>query len=259
MRRDGVGRTVAAVFKDHFSAAAKGYAAFRPTYPDALIDLLADAAPGRAVAFDVACGTGQLSVPLARAFDRIEARDASAAQIASAEPHCSVRYGVAPAEASGLPDASVDLVVAAQAAHWFDLAAFYAEARRVGRQGAAIAIVSYATASVDDPAIAALVDHFYGQTLDPYWPPERVMVEDSYRTLPFPFDERATPDLMIEADWPLDRLIGYFDTWSAVRALERDGHRAEFDNFADTLRDAWGSPETTRRLSWPLAIRLGRL
>ncbi len=56
--------------------------------------------------------------------------DASAAQIAHAAAHPRVTYRVVPAEASGLPDASVDLVTVAEALHWFDLGAFYREVQR---------------------------------------------------------------------------------------------------------------------------------
>ena len=71
-------------FKDHFSTNNAGYAAHRPTYPPALVDFLANAAPGRELALDVGCGTGQLSMLLAERFDRVIATDASAQQLASA-------------------------------------------------------------------------------------------------------------------------------------------------------------------------------
>ena len=41
-----------------------------------------------------------------------------------------------------MPDASVDLVLVAQAAHWFDLPAFYAEVARVLRPGGVLAVWS---------------------------------------------------------------------------------------------------------------------
>ena len=130
-------------FKDHFSTRSAEYAAYRPTYPRALVDFLADAAPGTELALDCGCGTGQLSVLLGERFARVVATDASQKQIENAEPHARVAYRVAPAEASGLGDASADLVVAAQAAHWFDLPAFYAEARRVARPHGVVALVTY--------------------------------------------------------------------------------------------------------------------
>ena len=67
------------------------------------------------------------------------ATDASADQIAQARPLDRVHYRVAVAEASGLGAGSVDLVPVAQAAHWFRLPAFHAEARWVLTPGGAVA------------------------------------------------------------------------------------------------------------------------
>jgi len=159
-------------FKDHFSTRSAEYAAYRPTYPRALVDFLADAAPGTELALDCGCGTGQLSVLLGERFAHVVATDASEKQIENAEPHARVAYRVAPAEASGLGDSSADLVVAAQAAHWFDLPAFYAEARRVARPRGLVALVTYGIIEMDEP-VDAVVKHFYWKVVGPYWPPER--------------------------------------------------------------------------------------
>ncbi|MCJ2036507.1 class I SAM-dependent methyltransferase [Methylobacterium sp. J-068] len=248
-----------ATFKDHFSSHAAGYAAHRPTYPAALVDALAAAAPGRDLALDCGCGTGQLSVLLAARFARVVATDASAQQIANARPHPSVTYRTAPAERSGLPDASADLVTVAQAAHWLDLDAFYAEARRVARPGAILALVTYGVPHVGDAAAEAVVQGFYRDVLGSYWPPERRHVEDGYRGLAFPFAEIATPPLAIAVSWSLGDLIGYTETWSAVRALERAAGRAPMETFLTALAEAWGEPERRRSVRWPLSVRAGRL
>ena len=81
-----------------------------------------------ALAWDVATGSGQAAVELAARFDRVVATDASAAQLASAEARPNVTYLHEPAERSSLDDASADLVTVAQALHWFDHRAFFAEA-----------------------------------------------------------------------------------------------------------------------------------
>src|SRR5690606_7834750 len=122
-----------ASFKDHFSSGSADYAAYRPTYPVALVQELARISPATRLALDCGCGTGQLSVLLADHFAEVLAIDASPTQIANATPHRGVTYRVSLAENSGLPDASVDLVTVAQAAHWLDLESFYAEVRRVAR------------------------------------------------------------------------------------------------------------------------------
>jgi ubiquinone/menaquinone biosynthesis C-methylase UbiE len=171
-------------FKDHFSTRSADYAIYRPTYPRALVDYLAGLCAAHDVALDVGCGSGQLSVLLAERFAQVIATDASAQQIEKAAAHERVDYRVAPAENSGLPDRTADLVTAAQAAHWFDLPAFYAEARRVGKPGAILALVTYGVLQAD-PDIDPTIQHFYENVVGPYWPPERYLVEEGYRSFDF--------------------------------------------------------------------------
>jgi SAM-dependent methyltransferase len=245
-------------FKDHFSGAASGYAAHRPVYPRSVAEALAACSPGRALAWDAGCGSGQLSLVLAEVFDRVVATDASAAQIAEAVPHPRVRYAVSPAEASGLSDGSVDCAVAAQAAHWFDLDAYYREVRRVARPGGLVALVTYAVMEVD-PEIERLVEHFYWHTLEGHWPPERKLVEEGYRSLPFPFEPVEAPALALEHRWNVEQLLGYVGTWSAVQSLKKAGRGAELERFGEAIRSAWGDPALEQRVRWPLSVRLGRV
>lgn len=244
-------------FKDHFSTRSTEYAANRPNYPAALGAFLAAHAPGRGLALDCGCGNGQLSVLLTEHFDQVVATDASAQQIAAAEPHPRIAYRTAPAEASGLEPASADLIVAAQAAHWFDLDAFYAEARRVARPAALLALVSYGVFHVEGDA-DPLIQEFYWKTLGPFWPPERRHVEEGYRSLAFPFAEIPPPNLYIERFWTRDQMLGYVETWSAVREAENSVGRTPVETFARSLAHRW--PDGERRLlRWPLAVRAGHL
>jgi len=245
-------------FKDHFSTGSTAYAAHRPTYPAALVDFLAKTAPATDLALDCGCGSGQLSVRLADRFARVVATDASAAQIERAEPHPKVSYRVAAADASGLGEASADLVVAAQAAHWFDLLAFYAEVRRVARPRGAVALVTYGNLTID-PAIDPVIRHFYAVVVGPYWPPERRHVEDGYRSFGFPFEEIAAPPLSIEVIWSLDDLAAYVDTWSAVKGAERALGRAPIERFRRDLGERWGDPHERRTVRFPLSLRVGHV
>ncbi|WP_159711773.1 class I SAM-dependent methyltransferase [Geminicoccus flavidas] len=245
-------------FKDHFSGTAQGYAAHRPTYPDALVDFLAGQVPGHDLVLDCGCGSGQLSTLLAARFALVVATDASAQQIAAATPHPRVEYQVAPADRSGLPDGSADLITAAQAAHWFDLPAFYAEVRRVARPGAVLALISYGILELDGPAGSAM-QRFYRDTLESYWPPERRLVEEGYRSLPFPFGEFTAPPLAIEVAWRLDDLIGYVGTWSAVQRARAALGQDPIAPFRAELLPAWGDPETCRPIRFPLSLRVGRV
>jgi len=249
----------AAAFKDYFSAKAAKYAASRPAYPRALIDFLADVAPGHDLALDCGCGNGQLSTHLARRFKRVIATDASAQQIANAVPHESVAYQLAPDEQSGLPAGSVDLVSVAQAAHWLDLNGFYAEVRRVARANAILALIAYGILRVEDAEINAAIQRFCYETMRPYWPPERRHVDDGYRSLPFPFAEIEAPRFEMEATWGMDDLLGYIETWSAVSVAERVAGREPIDSFRAELTRIWGPPATERSIRWPSSLRVGRV
>lgn len=245
-------------FKDHFSKRSGDYAAYRPTYPTVLSDYLAGLCADAGTALDVGCGTGQLSTLLARRFSRVIAIDASAQQIAHAEPHERVEYRVAPAERTELPERSVDLITVAQAAHWFDLSAFYEEACRVGKPGAVLTLITYGVLQAD-PEIDPTIQHFYKNVIGPYWPPERRHVEEGYRSLPFPFDELDPPSLAIEVQWRADDLIGYADTWSAVRAAEEALGQQPIELFRRDVTKAWGDPERRRTIRFPLSLRIGRI
>jgi SAM-dependent methyltransferase len=157
-----------------------------------------------------------------------------------------------------LPDGSADLVVAAQAAHWFDLPAFYAEARRVARGRGIVALVTYGVIEMEEP-VDAVVRHFYRKVVGPYWPPERRHVEEGYRSFGFPFDEFPARPLAIEVSWTLPELTGYVDTWSAVRAAEKALGREPVERFRRELAEAWEEPELRRSVRFPLSLRVGRV
>jgi SAM-dependent methyltransferase len=243
-------------FKDHFSDRAAAYASHRPQYPPELAAWLASHSPRRGLAWDVACGSGQLSTLLADHFDHVVATDASGEQIAQAKPHARVEYRVEPAESSTLDAGTVDLITVAQAAHWLNLDAFYNEVRRVGRPGAVIALVAYHIAVVD-PQVDAVIDGFYRGTLEGYWPPDRKHIESGYRDLAFPFARISAPRLEMRVRWDAEQMLGYIRTWSAVRALEKANGPALTDRFAAELRRAWGA--SARDVSWPIVIVAGRV
>ena len=244
------------MFKDHFSHSAAGYVAYRPTYPIELVRFLADTVSRKEFAWDCGCGSGQLSKLLAEEFAHVYATDASEKQIENAVHHPQVRYACASAEASGLGDEVADLIVAAQAAHWFDLPAFYREVRRVGRSGSVIALVAYGIVKVDEP-LDAIIGRFYRDVIGSYWPPERKHVEEGYRSLDFPFTEIRVPDMAMTASWTLPDFIGYVNTWSAVAAMERVLGPEPRARFSHDLCEAWGGAEEKRTIRWPLSLRVG--
>lgn len=239
-----------------FQAGGQNYARFRPEYPPALAAFLAAASPDTCFAVDVGCGSGQLALQLGAYFDSVLGLDPSADQIAHAPVSERVRYAQAPAEHLPLPGRSASLVAAAQAAHWFDLPAFYAEVRRIARAGAVLALVSYGVPQLDeelDPRFA----HFYRNEIGPFWPPERQLVDRGYAGLDFPFAEFPPPAMAIQKAWSLAELLGYLSTWSAVKHAAQAGHGQLLEGFATDLAARWGDPETKRPVSWPINMRIG--
>ena len=240
-------------FPDHFSALAARYAAYRPHYPPALVGLLAERCARHDVAWDVGCGNGQLSVALAGRFDRVIATDPAQAQLDHAEADPRVAYRCAPAEASGLADASVELAVAAQAAHWFDWPRFVAEVGRVVRPGGLIALVSYGNAEV---AGTAAIAEFY-RAIEPYWPAGRVHVNNAYRDLTLPWPAVEAPALAMAVRWTRDELLGYVSTWSATAKQVAACGDAALEALEARLVAEWPEHEA-RDIRWPLTIKLTR-
>jgi SAM-dependent methyltransferase len=245
-----------AQFKDHFSEQTKEYAAYRPTYPEALFSCLDELCREHDSAWDCATGNGQAARGLAPFFTRVEATDASAGQIETAEAEEKIHFRVAPAEQSGLADQSQDLITVAQALHWFDLAAFYREVMRVLKPGGVLAVWTYNLLRVE-PEIDQLLDDFYFKTLGPYWPEERRHVETGYIDLPFPFDAITTPPFAMTADWTLGQLMGYLGTWSALKQFIKAEGDNPLPSLAEELQCHWPDGESLA-VAWPLMLRVGR-
>lgn len=236
---------------------AARYASSRPRYPDALFAWVASLSRHHRLAWDAGTGSGQAAAGLARHFTRVVATDASAEQVARAEAHPRVTYRVETAEQTGFPDHSVDLVTAAQAAHWFDAAAFNTEIRRVLAPGGAVALSSYALPRLDDPAASAELDAF-AEHMAPWWPPERRLVDTGYRTVPFPFDEVRAPAFDVTAGWDLAQLLSYLRTWSAVTRFIAAKGIDPVGDVGARLGRVWGAEHRVREVRWPVAMRAGR-
>jgi ubiquinone/menaquinone biosynthesis C-methylase UbiE len=246
-------------FPDHFSTTAASYANFRPSYPRALFEWLASVTPDRRNAWDCGTGSGQAALGLADHFAHIVATDPSAAQLAHASRHPAVSYAAMPAEHSALANGSVSLVTVAQALHWFDQPAFYAEARRVLVAGGVLAVWSYGLLTLHDLALDAVIRRFHGETVGAYWPPERRLVDEGYRALELPFAPVEAPPVAMEAEWSLEQLAGYLSTWSAVQRARAATGTDPLTGVVAALRAEWGPARAARPVAWPLSLRVGRV
>jgi len=116
-----------------FADRASDYRRYRPDYPAAAIDAVLDGLgdPARLRVGDIGAGTGIASRLLAERGAFVLAVEPNAEMRAAAEPHGRVEWHAGQAEATGLAGASLDLVVCAQAFHWFRVAAALEEFHRI--------------------------------------------------------------------------------------------------------------------------------
>jgi ubiquinone/menaquinone biosynthesis C-methylase UbiE len=243
---------------DHFAQQAAAYHVFRPVYPPALAAFFASRAPRRKLAWDCGCGSGQLTVSLSFMFERVVATDLSLPQLRQAQRSVKIDYIEALAEAVPLADHTADLVVTAQSLHWFDLARFYPEVRRVIRPGGIIAAVSYGLVEIS-ASIDRIVQRLHSEIVGPFWAAERRHVDNRYSELPFPFTPIEPPTLAMKAEWSLNHLLGYLGTWSAVQSYRSVHGIDPMEQVRPELESAWGSSGLRRTVRWPLTILVGKV
>jgi SAM-dependent methyltransferase len=146
--------------KSRFSDRVEDYERGRPGYPEELYDVLLGwaGATFTSILLDLGAGTGLSCAPLVRRGLHVVAVEPNAEMLAAAqrrlggEPNFEARAGSA--EQTGLDDASVDLVLAAQAFHWFDPAATRAELARVLRPPRRVALVWNARRAATTPFLS---------------------------------------------------------------------------------------------------------
>ena len=144
--------------RDFGGEAAGFYHRYRHGYPDAVIDVLAGAfkLTGRDVTVDLGCGTGQLTLPIARRVRAVIGMDVEPDMLGHAQQaarDADVRNAMwmlgadtdIPALRRLLGDRSVGVVTIAQALHWMDHRDLFRAAVPLVRPGGGVAVVTNGT------------------------------------------------------------------------------------------------------------------
>lgn len=166
---------------ERFTGLANLYARCRPSYPLAAVDHIVQRCglqPGM-VLVDVGCGTGISSRLMGERGLRVIGvepnsdmrRQAEADSFGAGGPV----YREGKAEQTGLPDASADAVLAAQAFHWFEHDAALAEFHRILRPGGWLVLMWNQRDEADDFTAA------YGKVIRSV--PDAVAVEGPWRRM----------------------------------------------------------------------------
>ena len=166
--------------KESFDAAASDYARYRLGYPDEVVDAVITASqlhPGSRV-LEIGCGTGQLSVPLARHGAELVAVELGENLAAIARRNLA-DFPAARVEVSGfeewpLPADPFDVVVSASALHWIDPSVRFAKPARALKPGGGLVIVHAHHVKGGTPGFFEDTQPFYlrwGLSDDPFFEP----------------------------------------------------------------------------------------
>src|SRR5215813_7337989 len=132
---------------ERFSSRVGNYSRFRPSYPVAVVDILKQqcALMPESIIADVGSGTGIFTRLLLESENRVYGVEPNQAMRKAGEEylagHPKFTSVAGTAENTTLPSASMDLITAAQAAHWFDRGKAIAEFRRILKPAGYLALV----------------------------------------------------------------------------------------------------------------------
>jgi trans-aconitate 3-methyltransferase len=252
------------------------YAAFRPSYPPALFKtVLSYHKPPSSLLLDLGCGHGLISRELSPYFTRILATDPSNSMITQAisssprQQYPSIEFRQASAEdLAFIEDGSLDMVVAGQAAHWFDYSKVWPELSKKVRRGGTLAFWGYKdNVFVEHPAASKVLDWYcYGEkTMGPFWEqPGRGILREKYRAIVPPESEwedvvrveyepglegkgTGKGEVLMRGRMKLGEAEGYLRTFSAFhnwrdgnkeRKARKDGGEGDIvDELFDKMRD----------------------
>ncbi len=244
--------------KENFSKQAHLYRKFRPQYPKALLQMLAELPENNVCLWDCGTGNGQVAAALSTAFKTVQATDISTEQIKYAIPKDNIHYSVQAAEKTSFDANQFDLITVAQAMHWFDFDAFYKEVQRVAKKNAILAIWGYGLLRISEE-IDVLIDDYYTQIIGPYWDVERKHIDNHYTSIPFPFEAlEINRSYSIDLQWKLDELEGYLNTWSSLQKYLREHATNPVDTVIKQIEAYWGKEEI-KEVSFPIFLKIGRL
>ncbi|WP_445664961.1 class I SAM-dependent methyltransferase [Fodinibius sp. AD559] len=240
-----------------FSNQADLYAKYRPDYPDELYNFIFKHLDQQKIAWDCATGSGQVAGYLANHFDQVFANDISEEQLSNTPEKANITYLNTPAEHSGLPQNTFDLITIAQAIHWLGFEKFYNEVRRTARKNALLAVIGYGMVRIDKQS-NTIIDDLYETAFSEYFNENRKYLDNHYHNIPFPFDEIPSPAFENRYIWSLDQLEGYFNSWSAIQRIKSEKGYNPADETIIKLEKLLSNPNKFE-VTFPIFMRLGKL
>ncbi|KAL7930233.1 S-adenosyl-L-methionine-dependent methyltransferase [Trichoderma chlorosporum] len=254
-------------FSSYDQNQGKAYAYARPDYDPSVYQAIVNHHKSTGGRFDtivdVGCGPGSATRGLAPYFSNVIGLDPSQGMVATARTFGGVssesrpiQFEISTAEDLGahlttpIGDSSVDVITAANAAHWFDMPQFWVAAARVLKPGGTVALWTSGEARVhpsmpNAAAIQVAWDEHADTYLKAFYTPGNYIVRGRYVDLPLP--------------WSMAQQVEVFDKESFVRKDWATGEKfiaGESEMDLDTFEKivATGSPATRWRQAHPDAV-----
>ena len=228
--------------KDHFSRQANLYSKYRPVYPNNLYEFLYEHVQDFSNAWDCGTGNGQVAAKLSDKFEAVYASDISKQQLSFVEKSKQIQYYCCPVENTPFESGFFDLIVAAQAAHWFDSDRYFREVKRVAKPGAILALWGYSLLTIS-AEIDPIVRDFYMNTVGPYWPDERKHIDTQYQHIQLPFPMIMVPEFSHTLHWSLHHFEGYLNTWSATQRYLTENEKNPVPALVERISGYWPTEE----------------
>ncbi|KAH9679898.1 methyltransferase 11 domain-containing protein [Citrus sinensis] len=257
-----------------FIKQAKQYAETRPNYPEELFKFITSKTTNHDLAWDVGTGSGQAAASLSGIFENVIGTETSPKQIEFATKLPNIRYeltspamSIAELEQNVAAQSTVDLVTIAQAMHWFDLPQFYNQVKWVLKKpNGVIATWCYTVPEVN-VSVDAVFQPFYTVDSDPFWEPQRKLVDNKYMTIDFPFEPVDGADstgpfdrFVIEKTMDLEGYFSYIRSWSAYQTAKDKGVELLTENVIENFRRAWNEDGQSRKVvRFPIYLRIGKV
>lgn len=208
--------------------------------------------------WDCATGNGQAAVSCTRYFSQVDATDISAEQIKHCLSNAKINYTVSPAETTAFADNSFDLIMVAQALHWFNQEKFFQEAERVLKPNGILAIFGYAFFEIA-PDIDTLIYENLLVPIDRFWAKGNRLLISGYKDVTMPFEEIIVPqNFAMQVEWTQQQLLEYLRTWSAVKRFTEELGVDPVARLESKIKPFWKDPEKAKPVKMPLFVRASR-
>ncbi|XP_058204524.1 uncharacterized protein LOC131318630 [Rhododendron vialii] len=258
---------------DLFKKQGEEYWKGRPSYPEELFRFIASNTPSHDLAWDVGTGSGQAAASLAQIYKNVIATDTSQGQLDFAPKIPNVRFQCTPpdmslSELSNMvsEQGSVDLVMVAQALHWFDLPTFYKQVNWVlKRPHGVIAAWCYTVPEVSD-RVNSIFKRIYYVDSRAYWSSGRNLIVDQYRSIDFPFepvdgaDHTGPFEFKTERVMDLEEYLAYTISGSAYQTARDKGVELLSDDVIEEFKEAWNEDGNDKKVvKFPTYLRMGKV